>query len=459
LLFKADILEIWENLFYYFCMMKRKIINLRSFALLVLVCFCGIGSNITVLFSQSSKPKTGIDFINEGMAAYQKKDYRIYLEKLEKAYRVIPGYSVLMYYLSSAHALNGQKKEALNWLKKVVSTGLYFPIAGDSDFNSLKDSSQFNALLEKLEVNKRPIKNSKIAFKIKEKDLIPEGITYNPKNKTFYISSIYKRKIIAVGHDGKKTDFIASKQDDFWGGVGIKVDVHRQLLWANNRVGNHMMGYNEKEVGLAAISKYHIADKKLIKKYVLPDGQAHLLNDIAIHDNGSLYITDTETGAIYTISPEKDRLELFIKTGNFLYPNGITLSDDQMYLFVAHLEGIARIHLQNKKIVELDHGENILLNGVDGLYFYNGSLVAIQNDSGLNRAVRFHLNENYTGVEKMTVLDSYHPLYNIPTTGVIVEDEFYYIANSQMGSFTPDNKIFPMEKLNEVIILKVSLDN
>jgi hypothetical protein len=36
--------------------------------------------------------------------------------------------------------------------------------------------------------------NSVIAFQIPEVDLIPEGITYDPVEKAFYVSSTYKRK-------------------------------------------------------------------------------------------------------------------------------------------------------------------------------------------------------------------------------------------------------------------------
>ena len=402
----------------------------------------------------SNTSKSGGDYLNEAMAAYQKKEYPAYLENLTRAYRAMPGSVTLMYYLSSAHALNGNPEQALDWLKKVAAGGLYFPVEGDPDFDILKDNPQFKTLLKQLAANTKPVKNSETAFTIPEKDLVPEGITYNPRNKTFYITSIYKRKIISIDCTGKIEDFIAEKQDNFWGGVGIRVDIPRQVLWANNRVGNHIKDFQTETPGLAGISKYQIAGKKLLKKYVVADGKPHLLNDLINHPDGTVYITDSETGAIYTISQMKDQLEIYIEPGHFVYPNGITMSDDHAYLFVAHLEGISRVRIEDKSIHPLTHPEHVVLCGIDGLYFYRGGLVAVQNDSGLNRAVRFFLNKNLDRVEKVSILDSHHPLYNIPTTGVIVGDDFYYIANSQMGNFTPDNTLYPLDKLEEVIILK-----
>lgn len=37
-----------------------------------------------------------------------------------------------------------------------------------------------------------------IAFRISEKDLIPEGIAYDPATASFFVSSIFKNKIIRI---------------------------------------------------------------------------------------------------------------------------------------------------------------------------------------------------------------------------------------------------------------------
>ena len=52
---------------------------------------------------------------------------------------------------------------------------------------------------------------------------------------------------------------------------------------------------------------------------------------------------------------------------------------------------------------------------------------------------------------------SNHPLFDIPTTGVVVNDWFYFIANSQMSNLGKD-KIIDPEKLKEILIMKVRLN-
>jgi hypothetical protein len=70
-----------------------------------------------------------------------------------------------------------------------------------------------------------------------------------------------------------------------------------------------------------------------------------------------------------------------------------------------------------------------------GMYFYKNSLIAIQNGIRPHRVVRFFLNKNFDGVERAEIIEANNPLFNEPTLGVLVQGTFYYVANSQWGSF------------------------
>ena len=121
--------------------------------------------------------------------------------------------------------------------------------------------------------------------------------------------------------------------------------------------------------------------------------------------------------------------------------------------------------MQQKDIADTQHIQlqtkaKTTLSGIDGLYFYNNNLIAIQNGVGpQSRVVRFELNKEMNSVVRATILESGNPLFNIPTTGVIVNDELYFIANSQLRSFTADGTIYSDDKLQPTIILKLPLSN
>ena len=55
------------------------------------------------------------------------------------------------------------------------------------------------------------------------------------------------------------------------------------------------------------------------------------------------------------------------------------------------------------------------------------------------------------------ILENANPNFNEPTLGVIVKNNLYYIANSQWDSYNKDGSIFPMDKLEKIVILKTKL--
>jgi DNA-binding beta-propeller fold protein YncE len=294
-----------------------------------------------------------------------------------------------------------------------------------------------------------------VALTLKEKDLIPEGIAQDPVTGAFFLGSTHKRKIVTVGANGAERDFAPHGRDGLWSVMGLRVDPERRHLWA--MTDGHERIPQEK--GRAGAFKYDLTTGKLISRYVVDDGsRKHLFNDVAITHEGEVYITDSAAGTLYRITPGKDELERFLDPNTIRYPNGITVSDDGKSLFVAHSMGIAVIDPQTKASRDIRTIEGVTLLGIDGLYFYRGSLVGIQNGARPERVVRFFLTPAFDRVERVQVLDAGNPLFDVPTTGVIAGDSFYYIANSQVDSFDSMGRIFPLNKLKEPVILKVKLD-
>jgi sugar lactone lactonase YvrE len=137
-----------------------------------------------------------------------------------------------------------------------------------------------------------------------------------------------------------------------------------------------------------------------------------------------------------------------------LYANGITISDDNRLLFVAHNNGITRIELSSSALLELKPPPKQTLADADGIYFYNNSIIAVQTDQ--HRVNRYRMNKELNQVIRTDIMEAWNPAFDQPTTGVLAGDTFYYIANSQYDSFE-NGEIFPIDKLKDVIILKTKL--
>lgn len=400
-----------------------------------------------------------------GMEAYRRNDYVSFLNNFKKAVHLAPNHPELIYHLARAYALLNDDKEAIRCLEKTVDLGYYFNSkntafdeAEANDFNLIKASDQFKAILAKIARKNIPINNSKVAFKLTDKDLMPEGIAYDPLEQTFYLGSGYERKIVSIDKDGELSDFASQDQDSLWNVWGLKVEPKRRLLWANSSPWYGMRGFDGKAYGFSGVFKFNLTNKRLVRKYALDERPIlHDFNDLVITSRGDVFITDSPFGAVYVIRHKSDELELFIRPPRFTYPNGITLSGDERLLYVAHREGVSAIDINTGSCSRLSHADNITLASIDGLCFYQNSLIAIQNAHRPPRVVRFFLDKTLTKVRSAQIIESGNPLFHLPTTGVIVGDMFFYIANSQLDCYTDNQTIFPMDQLRDIVVLKTKL--
>lgn len=305
---------------------------------------------------------------------------------------------------------------------------------------------------------------SRVAFRIEERELIPEGIAYDPRAKVFYVGSTFKRKVVGVDEKGFARDFVGEAQDGLLGALGMRVDAERRLLWVvSSDAGGAMpgRGLGGDCLGCSAVFKYDLRTGRLIKKYALSNKPGvHFLNDLTLNSRGDAFITDTATGDIYLVSRGRDELELFTSLGEKAFPNGIDLSADERHLFVAAGGGIRAVGLRDRasRVLKMPDGVSPVV--IDGLYFYERSLVAVQPFGAQRKVVRYHLDEAANAVTRVEVVEPEHPLFQQPTTGVLAGDDFYFIANSQLqyfrGIYKPGGA-YDKGRLQGVVVLKVRL--
>ncbi|HKY06456.1 MAG TPA: SMP-30/gluconolactonase/LRE family protein [Blastocatellia bacterium] len=427
--------------------------------LLTLALTTGLAITAHAQTANDTEKRSWLYYWQQAVNAHKKQDHAAFLTNAEAVSEAGPkNHPVILLLLARAYSLAGKKAEAVRTLEQIAGLGLSVDASANADLKSLIGWPEFERVVGKLNANKAPAIRGTTAFTISEKDLIPEGIAYDPVGKRFYVGSMYKSKIVSIDLKGGVRDFTTEGQDGLTGVVGMRVDAPRRILWVNTVVLPELRGFKKENDGISAIHKYDLKTGRFIKRYVLDNKPApHLLNDIAVRANGDLFITDSAAAEIHTLRASEDRLEPFLKLDQYLYPNGITLSDDEKLLFVADFAGINVVNIDARTRTRLAYPETATVSGIDGLYFYRDSLVAVQNGHDPARVVRFYLSPSRDSVTRAEVIESNHPAYNIPTTGAIADGSFYYIANSQMRSFDAQGAIFSLDKLKPVVILKVPL--
>lgn len=293
---------------------------------------------------------------------------------------------------------------------------------------------------------------------IKERELIPEGTAYDPRRDHVFVSSMYKRKIVAIEQDGSYYDYIGTGEDDLWSVLGMEVDPIRDKLWAISTKGAAIPTYppilNDRwqsrlhcyDLNKESLERVYEVSAKMTDKFAF--------NDLTVSKSGDVYITESITNKIYILRNGSMLIEEFLKPEGFTFLNGIALSPDNTSLFVSSTEGILKIHLASKKYKTLPYEFTTVPRPIDGLTFFKNSLIGHQSIV----ITRFFLNKSLDSILRHQIVDD--QFLNSSTTGEKGKNGwYYYIANSQIrsGIDYKNKRIRPIDSLQEVVIKRKKL--
>jgi len=360
--------------------------------------------------------------------------------------------------LALDEATVGQRDSAIAMLRAMAQahTGLDPKLLLGS-FDELEADPRFIALVDSIERENPPVGRSVPVLTIDDRDLEPEGIAYDPVDRVFYVSSINKHEILRVSRDGRVTTFKTSGQDGLGETLGMKVDAVRRILWvASDTPRSATVPAADKSPG--GVFQYDLRTGALRFKHLAPPGAPGLLNDIALSADGDAFATNTASGEVYRLSPDHDGVEVFLPANSVGQANGIAFSSDGRLLFVAGWLGIARVDMATRQFRLLAKAHNVSDAGIDGLYFYRGALIGIQNPNvHPGRVVRYQLNAALDSIQRADVLDAYDPLFETPTTGTIVHDSLFFIADPQLDKLLNARPPPPTQRLRGLQLVKIPL--
>jgi sugar lactone lactonase YvrE len=390
-------------------------------------------------------------------AAYQKKDLPGFLASSIAAARAAPDSPRALYNLACAQALSGQAGSCAVTLGRLASKKVYFDIAADSDFEKIRDTSEYKSALERLSALKTPVVVSSPAFSLAEKDLVADGIAHDAASGAFFVSSVHRRKIVRVV-SGKATDLVKEGEHGLYAVLGLTFDGPRRSLYAVSAAVPEMRGYRPEDKGKAGVFELDPRSGKLKRKVLLAEvDRAHNLNDLVVDSRGEVFLSDPEARVVFSLAPGAKALVPFVDSG-LASPQGLALSADEKTLYVAdYSRGIARVDRATKAIRYLSAPADGTLTGIDGLTMFEGDLIAVQNGVTPHRVVRLALDAGGAAVMSARILELGHPKHDEPTLGVVSGKDLYYIANSQWGRFEKGGAIWPLEKLHETWVLRLAL--
>ncbi|MFB9905005.1 hypothetical protein [Allokutzneria oryzae] len=221
--------------------------------------------------------------------------------------------------------------------------------------------------------------------------LHPEGVAFDPTRDRFLVGSVRHGTVSVANPDGTVRTLVDDPQ--LITTMGLAVDVRRgRVLVAN---GDVAIGTRTSPATLnktAGLGVYDLRTGGRIAYHdlgALDPARKHFGNDIALAPDGTAYVTDSYSGAVYrvplsgpaTVLLRDDRL---MPTGSGNGANGIVLHP-KGYLLIAHSSGRALYKLDGTALSRVTVDQAI--GAPDGLLLdHDGALHAIDNTSA-NRVI------------------------------------------------------------------------
>ncbi len=334
--------------------------------------------------------------------------------------------------LATLAARSGERNDALHWLRALAETGITRSLARDTTFARWRDEPEFRAVAARLDSNAAPITNAVLVHSLGDAALLAEDVAWDARARRFLVSSIHRRKIIALDANGRVSDFTAAGADSTWGVYGLALDARRGLLWATTAAGPECEGFSARDSGRTAVLAYDLRSARLRRRVELPGAtERQVLGDLTVAADGTVYACESLGGAVYRLRSGAGALELLVPPGTFRSPQSPALAGDARRLYVAdYSRGIGVVELATRAVTWLSKPYSLAAGGCDGLYRDGTHLIAIQNGTAPHRVLDLTLDASGAAITAWRVLEQASERLGEPNHGVLVERDFYFIGDS-----------------------------
>lgn len=384
-----------------------------------------------------------------------KGDVPTWLDFVGKTLELTPGHPDILISIARANAAAGNRSEALAYLAEAARRGAGADPVRFAEFKPLAGDAQFEAVAAEIKRNLAPVAKASPFADLADRE--SEGIAYDPVSKRLFAGS-QQGELLAIAMDGKVSTFASG------GGLrqmlGLKVDPERRLLWVVNGRYPDITYTDENrpaDAGTGGVRAYHLDTGALVTAVEVDERPAlvHGFNDMALAADGTVYVTDSNTSAVYKLAPGGKSLELVLRDTRMTFPNGIAIAPDQRTLFVAHVEGISALDPATGTRTLLPVPADGSVNSIDGLLLKDGIFYGVQNSPYMHRIVGAALSRDGRSIERVWTVNSRTPAEYSQTTAAIAGGDLYMVGGTPMADvYGGTNPAKPVRK-----IWKVPLEN
>lgn len=317
-------------------------------------------------------------------------------------------------------------------LREYADLGLGRDLTAVRELDFTRALPDFAVLAARHSENRAPFARSKVVWSLRDSTFWPEGVDFDPVEKSYYLAGVRHGTVMRVDAKGRERKLWPDDSLRLGAVLGVRVDVARRTLWATTSGIPQNETFQPSDTALASLLQIDLKTGRIVRTWNLPIAPGgHVLGDLALDGAGDVWISDSVQPLLYRLRAGSDAIETY-RSPLFRSLQGIAIEPDGSALYVAdYSHGLLRLDLESGNVTRLTDAAHSTALGCDGLAWYKGSLIAVQNGVAPARIVRFYLARNGAAIERAEVIDRNAPFADEPTIGTIVGDRFVYVANSQ----------------------------
>lgn len=275
--------------------------------------------------------------------------------------------------------------------------------------------------------------------------LFPEGVLTAP-NGDLFVTGFGNGSILrVVAAEGDRVEvFKASGEDGLSSAVGMNLDEARGRLWVSNF---------SFDTFTSNLKVFDATTGDLIAT-VEPTGdgipEAQFFNEVAIDDDGRVYVSDTLTPTVWTASPELDGVTVFASDPLLANLdekpfglNGLTLTPGGDYLVASVMDRITqgdgrlvRIEVATGEVTDIAlSGDTAIFGGGDGILFHGDELLMV-NVTPPASIVSASFSSDFSSAT-LTARSAFDEHFDRPTAPAIRGDRLW-VVSSQLDHIIDD---------------------
>lgn len=367
--------------------------------------------------------------------AYDAGDHQQWVVALENLHRLRPFNYDIMRQLVIGYTLTGRTSEAFSMMLGMQQQGLAVEWDEIEEVAPLRQHRLYGHLRDLMSEAGNPAGSLTTLWEIGPEHRMPEALAWDRESGRVFVGTVHHGRILVRGISDEDFRVFADRDSApaLRAVLDLLVDAKRGHLWAATGSIGQYRGSRQADFGRTALIKFDLETGEVLDEHrVLGDGVPHLLGAMTMAEDGTIYANDTMSPVIYRLAPGDERPQPIISSPILTGLRGIALAPDEKRIYVADYDlGIFFFDLEQEGAgFALGIPETLNLGGIDGLYFWRDSLVAIQNGVTPQRILRLELDESGTRVAQVATVAKALPEFDNPTYGTLEGDDLLFFASS-----------------------------